>query len=160
MGNFNKPPCNIKATLDNVTLSGLSNKPTCFKYLENLSGIDLILMNSRHIIIRSSDRRCSIKKGVLRNFVKFTGKSLRQSLFFNKVAGLRCATLLKNRLWHRCFPVNFIKLLKTPFLKNTSGRLLLTLKCIYEKKQPSRNHVEIMFVFEIFHEEDQILPRK
>ena len=28
------------------------------------------------------------KKGVLRNFTKFTGKHLRQSLFFNKVAGL------------------------------------------------------------------------
>ena len=28
------------------------------------------------------------------------------------------------------------------------------------KKQPSRNHAEIMFAFEIFHEEDQILPRK
>ena len=27
--------------------------------------------------------------------------------FFNKVAGLRSATLLKKRLWHRCFPVNF-----------------------------------------------------
>ena len=29
------------------------------------------------------------KKGVLRNFTKFTGKRLWQSLFFNKVAGLR-----------------------------------------------------------------------
>ena len=29
------------------------------------------------------------KKGVLRNFTKFTGKHLCQSLFFNKVAGLR-----------------------------------------------------------------------
>ena len=28
------------------------------------------------------------KKGVLRNFAKFTGKDLCQSLFFNKVAGL------------------------------------------------------------------------
>ena len=28
------------------------------------------------------------KKGVLRNFAKFTAKHLRQSLFFNKVAGL------------------------------------------------------------------------
>ena len=28
------------------------------------------------------------KKGVLRNFAKFTGKNLCQSLFFNKVAGL------------------------------------------------------------------------
>ena len=27
------------------------------------------------------------KKGVLRNFAKFTGKHLCQSLFFNKVAG-------------------------------------------------------------------------
>ena len=35
------------------------------------------------------------------------------------------ATLLKKRLWHKCFPVNFVKLLRTPFLQNTSGRLLL-----------------------------------
>ena len=32
------------------------------------------------------------KKGDLRNFVKFTGKHLCQSLFFNKVAGLRPET--------------------------------------------------------------------
>ena len=34
-------------------------------------------------------------------------------------------TLVKKRLWHRCFPVNFVKFLRTPFLQNTSGRLLL-----------------------------------
>ena len=28
---------------------------------------------------------------------------------------LRPATLLKKRLWHSCFPVNFVKLLRTPF---------------------------------------------
>ena len=38
-----------------------------------------------------------------------------ESLFFNKVAGFRPATLLKKRLWHRCFPVNFAKFLRTPF---------------------------------------------
>ena len=38
---------------------------------------------------------------------------------------LRPATLLKKRLWERCFPVNFAKFLRTPFLQNTSGRLLL-----------------------------------
>ena len=32
---------------------------------------------------------CSVKKGTLENFVKFTGKRLCQSLFLNKVAGLR-----------------------------------------------------------------------
>ena len=65
---------------------------------------------------RSSHRRCSVctvKKGVLRNFAKFTGKHLCQSLFLNKVAGLTPATLLKKRLWHRCFPVNFAKFLRT-----------------------------------------------
>ena len=34
--------------------------------------------------------RCSVKKGVLKHFAKFT-------------------TLLKKRLWHRCFPVNLAK---------------------------------------------------
>ena len=28
-------------------------------------------------------------------------------------------------LWHKCFPVNFEKFVRTPFLQNTSGRLLL-----------------------------------
>ena len=35
------------------------------------------------------------------------------------------ATLLKKRLWHRCFPVNFAKIIKTSTLKNISERLLL-----------------------------------
>ena len=52
------------------------------------------------IISRSSHQRCSIGKG-------------------------RPATLLKKRLWHRCFPVNFVKFLRIRFLQNTSGRLLL-----------------------------------
>ena len=29
---------------------------------------------------------------------------------------LRPATLLKKRLWHKCFSVNFVKFLRTPFL--------------------------------------------
>ena len=34
-------------------------------------------------------------------------------------------TLLKTRLWHKCFQVNFAKFLRTPFLQDTSGRLLV-----------------------------------
>ena len=34
---------------------------------------------------RSNYQGCSVKKGVLRNFAKFTGKHLCQSLFFDKV---------------------------------------------------------------------------
>ena len=75
--------------------------------------------------IRSSHQRCSVRKGVLRNFAKFTGKHLCQSLFFNKVSGSGPATLFKKRLWYMCFPVNFAKFLRAFFSQNTSGRLLL-----------------------------------
>ena len=53
---------------------------------------------------------------------------------FNKVAALRPATLLKKRLWHRCFPVNVAKFLKSPFLEDTSVRLLLYLHCPFKKE--------------------------
>ena len=66
-----------------------------------------------------------MKKGVLRNFAKFTGKNLCQSLFFNNVSGLRAAAVLKMRLWYRRFPVNFVKFLRAPFLQHTSVLLLL-----------------------------------
>ena len=45
--------------------------------------------------LKNSHRRCSVNKGVLRNFVKFTGKQQCQRLFFNKVAGLLKKTLTK-----------------------------------------------------------------
>ena len=57
-------------------------------------------------------RRC-FKKGVLKNFAKFTGKYLCQRLIFNKAAGQKPATLLKKKRWHRCFPMNFAKFLTT-----------------------------------------------
>ena len=75
--------------------------------------------------IRSSHRRCSVKKGVLGNFAKFTGKHLCQRLFLNKVVGLRPAALLRRSLWDRCFPVNFAKFLRRSLLQNNSVRLLL-----------------------------------
>ena len=56
---------------------------------------------------RSSHWRCSVRKGVLRNSAKFTGKHLWQSLFFNKVAGwsdcfwyIACLLLKTSRLFH------------------------------------------------------------
>ena len=52
-------------------------------------------------------------------FHKITGKHLSHGLFFNKVAGLRSVTLLKKKLRHGCFPVNFVIFLRTPFWKAT-----------------------------------------
>ena len=58
------------------------------------------------------------KKGVVRNFAKFTGKPL----------CLRPATLLKKRLWHRSFPMSFLKFLRPPFFIEQLCWLLLTIK--------------------------------
>ena len=58
--------------------------------------------------------KAGVKIGVPQYFTKFTGKHLYRSLFLNKVAG-RSATLLKKKLWHKCFPLNFVKFLRTPF---------------------------------------------
>ena len=78
-------------------------------------------------LYRSSHHEAFCWKGVLRNFAKFTGKQLYQSLLFNKVAGLRSVNLLKKRLCHRCFPVIFAKFLRTPLFTEHLRRLLLPL---------------------------------
>ena len=75
--------------------------------------------------IKISHWKRSLRKGVLKKFAKFTGKSLYWSLFFHKITGQKSATLSKKRLQHRSFPVNFAKFLRRPFSENTFGRLLL-----------------------------------
>ena len=67
------------------------------------------------------------QKRCFKNFTQFTGKHLFQSLFFNKVAGLRPATLLKINFGTGVFLRNFVEFLRPLFLQNTSGRLLLFL---------------------------------
>ena len=69
--------------------------------------IVLVVLSMEKIKTRSRYPRCSVRKDVLRNFAKFTGRYL-------------CQSLSKKKLWHRCFPVNFLRI---HFLQSTSGRL-------------------------------------
>ena len=91
----------------------------CAKHEFKHSWMKLRSSDNHYIIFvnqRSSRLEVFCKKGVIRNFTKFTGKHLCQSLFFNKIAGLRVLGLRRQvRLWHRCFPVNFVKFLRTAF---------------------------------------------
>ena len=64
----------------------------CFRNVEHpkiaqfVPGIkNQIFYNIKNRQHRSSHRRCSVKKGVLRNFAKFTGKHLCQRLFCNSL---------------------------------------------------------------------------
>ena len=66
----------------------------------------------------------SVEKAFMK-FGKIHRKTLVQNLFFNKVADLRPATLIKKRLWHRGLPVNFEKFLRAPFLTEHLWWLLL-----------------------------------
>ena len=82
-------------------------------HLRCLAGFWIQLWNTR---CRYSRPEVFCKKGVLRNFAKFTGKHMCQSFIFNKIAG-----------WHRCFLGDFEKFLKTPFLKGHLWWVLLTM---------------------------------
>ena len=87
--------------------------------------------NTAFLFFRSSRPEVFCKKGALRNFAKFTGKHLCQSLIFNKICWLRIANLLKMRLLHRCFPVNFAEFLRTPFFAEHLWWLLLSLNYMF-----------------------------
>ena len=60
-------------------------------------------------------QKCSVKKVFLEISEHSQENTCARVSFFNKVAGLKPATLLKKRLWHRCFPMNAVKFLRTPF---------------------------------------------
>ena len=82
---------------------------------------------------------CSLKIHIVRLFRARSSKTIEcrfslkcqkrpPDVFFKK---RKPATLLKLRLWHKCFPVNFAKFLRTPFLQNTSG------DCFYKSLKPN-----------------------
>ena len=112
-------------------LKTFSSSPTlmriCYRNNVNLHVHNYNNLKERKVNGQKQPSEVFYKKVVLWNFTKFTGKYLCLCLFFNKVAGLRpeVCSFIKKRLWHRCFPVDFVKSLRTPFLQNTSGRLFL-----------------------------------
>ena len=81
-------------------------------------------MNHRDLLglFKSSYRRCSVKKGVFKNFANFTGKHLCWSLFLITLQVFRPAPLLERYFFRNFFRKKF---LRTPILKNIYQRLLL-----------------------------------
>ena len=79
-------------------------------------------------------RRCSVKKV----FLKISQYSLENTCarisFFNNIAVLKSATLLKKRLWHRCFPMNFAKISKNIFFMEHLWWLLLNIFSVWTTK--------------------------
>ena len=65
-------------------------------------------------LYRSSHRRCSVKRDVLKNFTKFTGIHLCQSLFFNKVTG-GAGNFIKKLTLAQVFFCEFCEIFKNTF---------------------------------------------
>ena len=61
---------------------------------------------------------------------------------FNKVAGLRAATLLKKKLWRRPFPGNFATFLRAPF-----GRALTTASVYVHLSSKELHYFETIRLF-------------
>ena len=75
-----------------------------------------------HIVRRKEEavaQTCFVKKGVLRNFAKFTGKHLCQSLFFNKVAGLKSCNYTKKDTLAQVFSGDFCEISKNVIFYRT-----------------------------------------
>ena len=87
--------------------------------------------------INNKQRRTSKKfhlffrKGVLRYFANFTWKHLYQSLFFNKVAGLGPATLLKKENLAQVFSCEFWEISKNTFFYRTPPVAASALSCSF-----------------------------
>ena len=84
--------------------------------------------------LRSSSSKVVCKKYVLRNFPKFTGKHLSQSLFFNKVAGLSPQLYYKIGYGTGVFLWILRNFWEHLFLKNASGGHFWIRKEIYSTK--------------------------
>ena len=91
-----------------------------------------------------SPREVFCKKGVLRYFAKFTGNHLRQWLFFSKVADLRR------------FPMNFVKLFRTPFCTEHLRQLLL--RRVISRHFPSEDRDSAFIIFFIIQVKTKRFP--
>ena len=81
-----------------------------------LSDSGRVTLDTEHKIKRIKNQKTGsvvfCNKSVLKNFAKFTGKHLYQSLLFNKVAGLRSATLSKKDTLTQVFSCEFCEIFK------------------------------------------------
>ena len=97
--------------------------------LHKFSAFSFVINLCEVVWPRNSHRRCSVRRGVHRNFPKITEEHLPKTLFFNKVAGLRLATT-DDCFWAEVYsePCQITKV--EPIYKN-SGYKLLTIFAKY-----------------------------
>ena len=95
---------------------------------------------------RSSQRRCFVRKGVLRDFTKFTEKHLCQSLFFDKVAG----SFIKKEALAQVFFCEFCEISKNIFFTEHLRETASACSTQYSEKQVTLGRIHSEFVLKLF----------
>ena len=110
----------------------------CFSYSKTSLTLKLIShINSSLLSIKTSEeavtQTCSVKKVFFKISQNSQENACGRVPFLIKMQAAP-ATLLKKRLWHKRFPVNFAKFLRTPFftehLSTTASKSILSLTAI------------------------------
>ena len=91
-------------------------------------------------LYRSSRPEVFLGKGVLKIWSKFAGEHPCRSAISIK---LLCI-FIEIAFRHGCFPVNLLHIFRTPFLKNTSGRLLLD---IHARELITHRHFTFLSIY-------------
>ena len=84
-------------------------KRTLHNTIGKLQFAGAVIRSDKTIKSRSCHQRYYVRKGVVRNFPKFTGKHLCQSLFFNKVA----CNFIKKETLTQVFSCEFCEIFKS-----------------------------------------------
>ena len=90
------------------------------KMVAKFSGLGTVFPSKSRIVLRYSNavtQRCSVKEVILKISQNSQKNTCARVSFLTKLqgSGLRTATLLKKRIWHTCFSMNFAKILRASF---------------------------------------------
>ena len=116
-----------------ITLSRLFFKNSCNMAQRERKIFFYFKVVLSFIVNRSSHRRCSIKKAVLKNFVTFTGSHLCWSLLLIKLQAWSSATLLKETP-KQVFSCEYYEMFKNSFFIEHLWLLLLKSHVNFEWK--------------------------
>ena len=94
------------------------NKQAKLQYFEYLTYHNQRSNIAFHTSIKATKKNLEIKSEF--SFSLVSTETIREAVVQRCSVKNYAGKFIKKRLWHRCFPVNFAKTLRTPFLQNTS----------------------------------------
>ena len=121
MFHSHKPNWDIKTDIKELVFQQTLDSPSQHQNYKNRgkSFPTFLFLSLRKV--KSSRPEVFLRTGVLKICSKFTGKHPCRSAISIKLQ----SDLIETALRHGCSPVNFLQIFRTPFPKNTFGRLLL-----------------------------------